>query len=393
VRFIDTLVLGILTLLVVVLLVVVILVLIRKPQGAADISTPLQNLALALRQGQAQTAVIAERVARLDPIAQAVSGVQIELRGLSERVSRVEQNQSQVNQGIAALGTGLAQTGTVAKSLVDTTNAIRDELSRAKNDLTELQTHAKVRQELEGRTAESIRRLETIIAGTQTKGAAGENILEMVFAKLPADWQVRNFRVGDKAVEFGLRLPNNLVLPIDSKWAATNLLEQFVACDDLNEQQKLKAQIEAAVLERAKEVRKYIDPNLTVNFGVAAVPDAIYDLCCGIQADVFQLNVVLVSYSMFVPYLLLVFQTVLKTSQNIDWQKLDGYLQSAQANIKELQEELEGRFSRAITMLNNSRSDMGVHLSKASSGLTSLQINAAPSTVVALGDPQPIDVL
>lgn len=371
----------------------VILVLIRKPQGAADISTPLQNLALALRQGQAQTAVIAERVARLDPIAQAVSGVQIELRGLSERVSRVEQNQSQVNQGIAALGTGLAQTGTVAKSLVDTTNAIRDELSRAKNDLTELQTHAKVRQELEGRTAESIRRLETIIAGTQTKGAAGENILEMVFAKLPADWQVRNFRVGDKAVEFGLRLPNNLVLPIDSKWAATNLLEQFVACDDLNEQQKLKAQIEAAVLERAKEVRKYIDPNLTVNFGVAAVPDAIYDLCCGIQADVFQLNVVLVSYSMFVPYLLLVFQTVLKTSQNIDWQKLDGYLQSAQANIKELQEELEGRFSRAITMLNNSRSDMGVHLSKASSGLTSLQINAAPSTVAVLGDPQPIDVL
>lgn len=393
-RFIDTLVLGILTLLVAVLLVVVIVALLRKPQGAADLSTPLQNLAQAVQQAQAQTVVIAERIARLEPLAQAVTGVQIELRGLSERVSKVEQNQGQVNQGIAALGTGLAQTGTVAKSLVDTTNAIRDELSRAKNDLTELQTHAKVRHELEGRTAESIRRLETVIAGTQTKGAAGENILEIVFAKLPADWQVRNFRVGDKAVEFGLRLPNNLVLPIDSKWAATNLLEQFVACDDLNEQQKLKAQIESAVLERAKEVRKYIDPNLTVNFGVAAVPDAIYDVCCGIQADVFQLNVVLVSYSMFLPYLLLVFQTILKTSQNIDLQKLDAYLQSAQANIKELQEELEGRFSRAITMLNNSRNDMGMHLSKVSSGLTSLQINAAaPSTAVVLGDPKPIDVL
>jgi len=85
------------------------------------------------------------------------------------------------------------------------------------------------------------------------------------------------------------------------------------------------------------------------------------------------MNVVLVSYSMFLPYLLLVFQTVLKTSQNIDLEKLDAYLQMAQENVGKLQEELEGRFSRAIAMLNNSRTDMSTFLSKVSSGLTSLQ--------------------
>lgn len=371
----DAFLSGGLALIVVVLMVIVILIL-RRPQGAADLSTPLQNLTQAVQHGQAQTAVLVEKMARLEPVSDAVGSVRVELRGLSERVSRVEQNQGQAQQSLVSLGTGLTEAGTVTRSLVEATAAMREEISRAKNDLTELQSHSKARQDLEMRTAESIRRLEAIIAGTQSKGSAGENILEVVFAKLPSEWKVPNFKVGDKVVEFALRLPNNLVLPIDSKWAATSLLEQFAASEDPNEQQRLKSQIESAVLARTKEVKKYIDPNLTVNFAVATVPDAIYDLCCGIQADVFQLNVVLVSYSMLVPYLLLVFQTILRTSRNIDLQKLDAYLRSAQENIQSLQDELDGRFSRAITMLGNSRDDMAVHISKVSSGLTSLQVSA-----------------
>lgn len=382
----DTLLLGILIFFVIALLVamVVLYLKLRKPQNVGDISTPLQNLTQVVQSGQTQTAVLTEKISHLEPVTQIVGGVQLELKGLSERVAQVEQNQNAAGQNIQALGTGLAQASTATSSLIEATTAIRNELSRAKDGLTELQTFAKARQEIEQRTAESIKRLEMIIAGTQTKGTAGENILEFVFAKLPAEWQVRNFRVGNKSVEFGLRLPNNLILPIDSKWAATNLIEQLVNCDNPDEQQKLKAQIESAVLSKAKEVKKYIDPSLTVNFGIAAVPDAVYDACCGIQADVFQMNVVLVSYSMFVPYLLLVFQMVLKTSQNIDLEKLADYTKTAQENIKKLQEELEGRFSKAITMLNNSRGDMSTYLSKVSSSLTSLQSGANVLEVPAM---------
>jgi DNA recombination protein RmuC len=86
---------------------------------------------------------------------------------------------------------------------------------------------------------------------------------------------------------------------------------------------------------------------------------------------------------MFVPYLLLVFQTILKASQNIDLQKLDSYLQSADDSIKALQEELEGRFSRAITMLSNSRDDIALHLSKLRSGLTSLKISSSQPQAAA----------
>ncbi len=298
------------------------------------------------------------------------------LRGLIGRISTVEQNQSQTSQNINALETKLVETGTAAKSLVETTSAIRSGLEQARENLASIQAHAKARQDLERQTSESIRRLEGIIAGTQTKGVAGENIVEVVFAQLPSEWQVRDFKVGNKTVEFGLRLPNNLVLPIDSKWAATNLLEQFLATENLDEQQKLKSDIEKAVLAKAKEVRKYIDPNITVDFAVPAVPDAIYDLCARIQVEAFQINVVLVSYSMFVPYLLLVFQTILKTSQTVDVQRLNAYVQSVQSNIEALQDELEGRLSRAVIMMGNSRDEMRAHLSKISAGLTSLEVSA-----------------
>ncbi len=352
----------------VLLAVGVIVALLRKPQSSSDVSIHLQQLTQ-------QAAVLAEKLTQIEPVVQSVNNINVEMRGLSERVAKVETNQGQAAQSIFTLNAGLMETGAVTKSIVETASAIREELTRAKNDLTELQTHTKARQALEQQTADSIKRLEAVIAGTQTKGAAGENIVEVVFGKLPPEWQVRNMRIGDKAVEFGLRLPNGLVLPIDSKWAATTLLEQFVNCEDSSEQLKLKSQIESAVLNRAREVRKYIDPNITVNFAIATIPDAIYDLCSGIQADVFEMNVVLVSYSMLVPYLLLVFQTILRTCQSVDLQRLDSYLQSAQSSIKTVHDELEGRFSRALTMLSNSRDEMTLHLAKASSGLTSIQVS------------------
>ncbi len=321
-------------------------------------------------------------------VTEATSAIRVELSKaksdlseLGERLSTVEKNQTNVNQGVGNLSSSTLSAITELKalttSLTDATGAMRAELSKAKNDLTELHTHVKTGQEAERQMAESIYRLESIIAGTQSKGLAGENVLEMVFSKLPIEWQVRNFKIGGKIVEFALRLPNNLIMPIDSKWAATHLLEQFIGAEDIQEQQKIKKSIEDVVLQKAKEVKKYIEPSVTVNFGVAVIPDAVYDLCSGIQSEAFQLNVVLVSYSMFVPYLLLVFQTILRSSQSIDLQKLDLYLQTTQESMKALQDEIEGRFSRAITMMGNSRDEMRAHISKVNGSLTGLQISAS----------------
>lgn len=257
-------------------------------------------------------------------------------------------------------------------------HAQRDQFeSRAlAESVTELRTYIRARHDVERQTMESIRRLETVIAGTQTKGAAGENIVEAVFAKFPPEWQVRDFTIDNKTVEFGLRLPNHLILPIDSKWAATNLLEAFVDAGSIREQQRIKRQIERAVLHKAREVRKYLHPSLTTPFGVAVVPDAIYDLCAGIQAEVFGMNIVLISYSLFTPYLLMVFQTVLKSGQSLDLQKLESYLNSVEDNLDALQNELEGRYARALTMLANAGNEMRTQLSQVRGGLNGIQVSA-----------------
>ena len=197
----------------------------------------------------------------------------------------------------------------------------------------------------------------------------------MVLSKLPGEWLERNFKVNGKPVEFALRLPNGMILPIDSKWAATNLLEQFAASDDLTEQIRLKAAIGDEVRKKAKEVTKYIEPNVTVTFGIAVLPDAIYDLCTHVQGEAFNMKVVLISYSLLIPYLLLVFQTSLKSSQQIDLQKLSSYIQSIEETSQKLQDELEGRFSRAITMLENSRSEMRTQLNKVNSSLMGLHVS------------------
>jgi DNA recombination protein RmuC len=331
----NTLLTGATLLLVGILFVAVLIVLFlqfRKPRINDDaLISAVQTISQAVQQEHTQMAVLNEKVAHLEPVTQTIQ-------------STLTTKLGEVQQGLSAIYSNI-----------------------------------KARQEVEQRTSDSISRLEAVIAGTQTKGSAGENVVELVFAKLPVEWQVRDFTVNGKTVEFGIRLPNNLIVPIDSKWPATHLIEQFISATDVNEQKRLKAEIDKSIIQKAKEVSKYIDPNLTMPFGIAVVPDSVYDLSASVQADVFQLNVVLVSYSMFVPYLLLVVQTAIKTGENIDLQRLDAYLKQVQASVASLQEELDGRFSRALTMLGNSRDDMRASIGKAGGAITSLQITAAAS--------------
>ncbi len=246
-------------------------------------------------------------------------------------------------------------------------------LGQLREQVSILYAQAKERKDLERQTAESIRRLEAILAGTQSKGAAGERIVEQVFAKLPAEWRIRNFRINGKVVEFGLRLPNGLVLPIDSKWPSSELIEKFAQTDNPEEQIILKREIEKAVLRKAQEARKYIDPSQTLPFAVIVVPDAVFDLSMGIHAELVQIGVAILSYSIFIPYLLLVFHTIMKTSLSFDVQSLINHLDNVNQSLNNIQEEIEGRFSRALTMLNNSRDALRTHLQRANASLMALE--------------------
>ena len=342
--------------------------LLRRPSSEPDTLTPaLQSLMQAVQSVSKDTAVLAEKVSKID-------ADQTKLATTLQEVQKDVTGTSRDTQG-----------------LITTANQLRLHLDDAKTGLNTLHTITKERQEDERLMSESVRRLESVIAGTQSKGAAGENILDLVFSKLPADWQVRNFLVEGCVCEFGLRLPNKKIVPIDSKWPATSLLEQFLACEDIAGKQKIKTQIERTVLKKAEEVQKYLDPDKTIGFGIAVVPDAVYDLCGATLCQVFALKVAVISYSMFIPYLLLVFQTNIRAASDIDLPNLAHAVSEAEKSIKAIQDEIDGRFSRAVNALSTSRNEVKretakmshllsrIHTDKDTGGVTALTAIAAAS--------------
>ncbi len=218
-------------------------------------------------------------------------------------------------------------------------------------DLAALQATARQQHELEVQTAGSIRKLELILAGAQGKGAAGEHIIESLLAHIPVEWQVRDFRVGTNVVEFGLRLPNRLILPIDSKWVASGLVEQLANAEEPEELQRIKGLIESSVRARAREVNKYVGSSTTASFGLVVIPDSVFEVCRRAQIDVFsESRVMVVSHSLFVPYLLLVYQAALTSAKTIDMEQLDGYLEGTIQRLDQLQADIV-RIDRAVVSL------------------------------------------
>ena len=121
------------------------------------------------------------------------TAAQTQIAVLSEKIAQIEQTQKVLSQSAQSIEMKLAQSGVMTNNLSGTAETIRTELSRARDSLTELQTQAKTRVEMEQQTAESIQRVEMVLAGTKSRGKAGENIVETVFSRLPSEWQVRTF--------------------------------------------------------------------------------------------------------------------------------------------------------------------------------------------------------
>jgi len=319
--------------------------------------------------------------APLMAVAQGVGDMKSELTRLAERVSNVEGKQDRVGVDIGTLKTDLVKTGDVTDTIRTVAHDVRDKVLKAQETIGELRTQLQERKDSDDRIASAVQHIETVIAGSATKGGAGESIIEGMLAEIPAEWRVNNYRVGNKVVEFGLKLPNGLVLPIDSKWAATGLVEELEKCDDPPRREELKEEIGSVVEKKARELNKYLDPNFTANFGIAVVPDAVLGACVRKQVDLLKYSVVLVGYSMFVPYLLLVIQTMMKYSKQIDQQKVHNFIQNAEGAVEALRKELDGSFSRALAMLGNSRDELKNQAARLANELSAIQMIAESSQV------------
>ena len=231
---------------------------------------------------------------------------------------------------------------------------LRERLTQTQSVVEGLRSALVARQPIEDEARASLRRLESVIAGSSTRGAAGENILEETLRALPPEMLQRNVWVGGKVVELALRLPGGKLLPIDSKWVSSAALEQLAEPGlDAPRRAQLTAQVEREVERRVREVSQYIDPATTSPFVLAVIPDAAYDVCRGAIVGAHQRHVMVVGYAMALPYLLTLYQLHLQFARSVDMEKLQSALIDVERHLDTLEGVLENKLQRAVTMLQN----------------------------------------
>ncbi len=234
------------------------------------------------------------------------------------------------------------------------------------------QQHAES-QKRETENFQSLKRLENVIAGSKQKGIAGENILREALSIFPPDMIETNFKVKGKEVEFGLVLSDKKVMPIDSKWPSTELLKSVSDEEDPVKLERLMHRVQKEVAKRVSEISQYLDPNTTAPWAIGAIPDSMYSLCKDAHISAYSKNVILVSYSMLLPYLLMFFSLHLQYASSIDMENLAHYLIDIKRNIEQMGEILENRVERAKALLSSASEEYRQILGSLKGSLSSIE--------------------
>lgn len=240
------------------------------------------------------------------------------------------------------------------------------QLSQARTSLASLADRDRERQASEVETIQVVRRLNSVLAGGGSKGRAGENVLREQLAALPPDMLATDLRINGKVVEFALALPDGRRLPIDSKWSGDLEIQALEAATSQTERDAAARAVESVVARRAREVAAYLDPSLTAGVAIAAVPDAVYDVLRRAHADALRSGVVIVPYSWALPVLLFLRSLVSRFAGTSDLQACVGELDAVFAAVEQT---LENKHARAVTMLQNGNDEMRAQIGKARGSL------------------------
>jgi DNA recombination protein RmuC len=236
------------------------------------------------------------------------------------------------------------------------------DVAGARRALEALSLREEERRERDRESWEVVRRLSNVLAGSASKGKAGENVLREHLGQLPPGMLVTDLRVNGRVVEFGLLLPDGRRLPVDSKWSAVAEIEALEACSDPQEHEALARDVERLVAARAREVAGYLDPALTCPVAVAAVPDAAYAVLRRAHADAFAKGVVIVPYSTALPVLLFLYSLAHRFGDADDARTA---LEEVSALLDGMQAVIENKIVRAGTMVANGVDELRSSLGKA----------------------------
>jgi hypothetical protein len=220
---------------------------------------------------------------------------------------------------------------------------------------------ARLEQELKPILDLTIRH-ERKLSGIRAKGVLGEQLVGQTLVDLPHDWYDTDvpFPNGAKA-EFALRTPDKRWIPIDSQWTATELLDQLEKATEQSERDSRRTEIHEEVRKYATTAEKFLDPGSTLGFCIVAVPNSVYELCIDIQAELIGRNIVLISHSLLVPYILLLFNLYLKDTQSTQALEVSHILSRSASQIELIKKYINSKVRPGIDSAKLQQNLYGEH--------------------------------
>ncbi len=302
-------------------------------------------------------AVLLTRKPASDPAAlQALEAVSRNLGQIQSELARSARSHDDLKRDVQA------SREASLKQLHEATMGLKGEIGAAQKALAEVKALDQGRANQMELASQSLKRLEAVVAGSSSRGAAGENILAKALTQLPPDLLEINVAFGNKVVEYALRLPGGRLLPIDSKWPAVPALERLGEVIDTAERRRLQELVARDLRARAKELSKYLDAERTLSLAVLAVPDAAYTAAPEIHAEAYRGGVLVVPYSLALPYVLALYRLSLRFGVSVDSEQIASRLHALDDSLRQMGDEVEGRLSRGLVQIQNARDAVRGHV-------------------------------
>lgn len=265
---------------------------------------------------------------------------------------------------------------------------LKTELRQASDRLKDLTVES---QERERRDQEYFKNLlavskniESVMRGSKSKGMAGENIVREILKIFPQDMIVQEFRVGSKVVEFGLKLADGRIVPIDSKIVAADELAELARSEDEEAKRRIIQKIELLVLRKAREVGEYIVPPATYEQAIMAVPDSLHYIMKESIIKAYQnYNVLIVPYSMTIPYLFHFLNLQHKYSTHIDEERIKTFLENLIISLSKMDDVLDNKIAKGSVMIQNAYGEYKQIVSKIRGDALSLKASESSKDLEA----------
>src|SRR5688572_33267157 len=98
---------------------------------------------------------------------------------------------------------------------------------------------------------------------------------------------------------------------------------------------------------------KYLDPERTLCLGLLAVPDAVYMAAPEGHGEGYREGVLVVPYSLALPYVLALYRLVVRFGASVDTDQLTARVRALGDSLRRMDDELEGRLSKGIVQVQN----------------------------------------